>query len=87
MLMYIILVCVSQASELNKKRFLNIWLQLQMICSCFFLYILRRWKMITFTVRESLTFSDSNTTTLVPLATLKKTFPLAGAYLLYMVHL
>ncbi|XP_050124304.1 UDP-N-acetylglucosamine transporter UGNT1 [Malus sylvestris] len=63
----------------------NVITLFQMICSCGFLYTLRRWKMISFTVGESSIISDDSTTTLVPLKTLKKTLPLAGAYLLYML--
>lgn len=59
-------------------------MSLQMICSCSFLYALRRWRMISFTIGEPLTFSD-NTTRFVPLKTVKHTLPLSGAYLLYMV--
>lgn len=58
---------------------------MQMICSCCFLYMLRRWKVISFTVGESLSLSD-NAASMVPMKTLKQTSPLAGAYLLYMVY-
>lgn len=62
----------------------NVITLLQMVSSCFFLYILRRWRIISFTASESLLISD-NSTKFVSLKTLKHTFPLAGAYLLYMV--
>lgn len=55
-----------------------------MVCSCSFLYALRRWKIISFTVGDS--FSD-NATSMVPMKTLRQTSPLAGTYLLYMVNL
>lgn len=55
-----------------------------MISSCCFLYLLKRWRLISFEVGESLTFSD-NSTKLVPLRTLRHTLPIAGTYLLYMV--
>jgi len=58
---------------------------LQMVCSCCFLYLLRRWRMISFTANESLLISD-NSTKFVSLKTLKHTFPLSGAYLFYMVY-
>lgn len=58
---------------------------MQMVSSCFFLYILRRWRIISFTASESLLISD-NSAKFVSLKTLKHTFPLAGAYLLYMVQ-
>ncbi|XP_004291453.1 PREDICTED: UDP-sugar transporter sqv-7 [Fragaria vesca subsp. vesca] len=82
-----VLLVMFNKAALSSYRFpcANVITLFQMICSCFFLYTLRRWKMITFTVRESLAFPDNSTTTLVPLETLKKTFPLAGAYLLYML--
>ncbi|RAL52824.1 hypothetical protein DM860_007592 [Cuscuta australis] len=56
----------------------------QMICSCFFLYLLRRWKMISFHLGESPTTSD-NSKALVPLKSVIDTLPLAVAYLLYML--
>ncbi|KAG2691468.1 hypothetical protein I3843_08G011000 [Carya illinoinensis] len=62
----------------------NVITLFQMICSCCFLYAMRRLKIISFTVGESLTVSD-NSTTFVPLKTLRHTLPLAGAYLLYML--
>ncbi|KAF5461403.1 hypothetical protein F2P56_017507 [Juglans regia] len=62
----------------------NVITLFQMICSCCFLYAMRRLKVISFTVGESLTVSD-NATTFVPLKTLRHTFPLSGAYLLYML--
>ncbi|KAK7260902.1 hypothetical protein RIF29_27201 [Crotalaria pallida] len=57
---------------------------LQMVCSCCFLYLLRRSRIISFTAGESLIISD-NSTLFVSLKTLKHTFPLAAAYLLYML--
>ncbi|KAM5564477.1 hypothetical protein ABKV19_018851 [Rosa sericea] len=82
-----VLLVMFNKAALSSYRFpsANVITLFQMICSCFLLYTLRRWKMITFTAGESSAFSDINTTTLVPLKTLKKTFPLAGAYLLYML--
>ncbi|KAL0016407.1 hypothetical protein SO802_003476 [Lithocarpus litseifolius] len=62
----------------------NVITLFQMICSCCFLFVMRRLKIISFTVGESLTVSD-NVTSLVPLKTLRHTLPLAGAYLLYML--
>ncbi|XP_027903441.1 UDP-N-acetylglucosamine transporter UGNT1-like isoform X4 [Vigna unguiculata] len=57
---------------------------LQMVCSCCFLYVLRRWRMISLIAGESVITAD-NSKKFVPLRTLKHTLPLAGAYLLYMV--
>lgn len=62
----------------------NVITLFQMISSCCFLYTMRRLKLISFTLGESLIVSD-NATILVPLKTLKHTLPLAGAYLLYML--
>ncbi|EOY29460.1 Nucleotide/sugar transporter family protein isoform 4 [Theobroma cacao] len=62
----------------------NVITLFQMISSCSFLYVLRRWKIISFSNNEYLTISDSKTS-LVPLKTLIHTLPLAGAYLLYML--
>ncbi|XP_059637903.1 UDP-N-acetylglucosamine transporter UGNT1-like [Cornus florida] len=57
---------------------------LQIICSCSFLYAMRRWNIISFTVGEPQ--SDTNNPgTLVPLKTLVHTLPLALSYLLYML--
>ncbi|BBG95523.1 Nucleotide/sugar transporter family protein, partial [Prunus dulcis] len=82
-----VLLVMFNKAALSSYKFpsANVITLFQMICSCGFLYALRRWKMISFTVGESLTISDDNITTLVPLKTLKKTLPLAGAYLLYML--
>ncbi|XP_061341004.1 UDP-N-acetylglucosamine transporter UGNT1-like isoform X2 [Gastrolobium bilobum] len=62
----------------------NVITLLQMACSCCFLCILRRWRIISFTAGESVIIGD-NSTKFVPLKTLKHTLPLAGAYLLYML--
>ncbi|KAK7311062.1 hypothetical protein RJT34_08951 [Clitoria ternatea] len=62
----------------------NVITLLQMVCSCFFLYLLRRWRAISFSAGESLLISD-NSTKFVSLKTLKHTLPLSGAYLLYML--
>nr|GMD40989.1 UDP-N-acetylglucosamine/UDP-glucose/GDP-mannose transporter [Ipomoea batatas] len=56
----------------------------QMICSCFFLYMLRCWKLISFHLGEAPTASD-NSKTFVPLKTVIDTLPLAVTYLLYML--
>ncbi|KAI8569095.1 hypothetical protein RHMOL_Rhmol02G0252300 [Rhododendron molle] len=62
----------------------NVITLLQMICSCAFLFALRRWKLISFGGGESLSISDKSTT-FVPLKTLIHTLPLAVTYLLYML--
>lgn len=53
---------------------------LQIICSCSFLYVLRRWKLISFSSGD-----NDNSTGLVSLQTVIHTSPLALTYLLYMV--
>ncbi|CAJ2675002.1 UDP-N-acetylglucosamine transporter UGNT1-like [Trifolium pratense] len=62
----------------------NVITLLQMFSSSCFLYVLRRWRIISFTASESLHISDTSTK-FVSLKTLKHTFPLAGAYLFYML--
>ncbi|XP_043723237.1 UDP-N-acetylglucosamine transporter UGNT1-like [Telopea speciosissima] len=62
----------------------NVITLFQMICSSAFLYALRRWRIISFTVGESRVLTD-NSPTLVPLKTLIQTSPLAITYLLYML--
>ncbi|CAJ1972075.1 unnamed protein product [Sphenostylis stenocarpa] len=62
----------------------NVITLLQMVCSCCFLYLLKRWRMISFTANDSLHISD-NSTKFVSLKTLKHTLPLSGAYLFYML--
>ncbi|KAL3633590.1 UDP-N-acetylglucosamine transporter ugnt1 [Castilleja foliolosa] len=56
----------------------------QMICSCCFLYALRRSKLITFHANDSITINETSKT-FVPIKTLIDTSPLALAYLLYML--
>ncbi|XP_058728610.1 UDP-N-acetylglucosamine transporter UGNT1 [Vicia villosa] len=62
----------------------NVITLLQMASSSFFLYMLRRWRVISFTASESLLISDTSTK-LVSFKTLKHTSPLAATYLLYML--
>lgn len=62
--------------------FANVITLFQMICSCSFLYAMRRWKIISFTVGEPL---SENTGSVVPYKTLVHTLPLALSYLLYML--
>ncbi|PIN23970.1 Nucleotide-sugar transporter VRG4/SQV-7 [Handroanthus impetiginosus] len=56
----------------------------QMVCSCCFLYALRRAKFISFHANESIAAADSSKT-LVPIKKLIDTSPLALTYLLYML--
>ncbi|KAJ4849992.1 UDP-N-acetylglucosamine transporter ugnt1 [Turnera subulata] len=62
----------------------NVITLFQMISSCSFLYVLRRWKIISFTASDSFNISDANTT-FVTFETLIRTLPLAVTYLLYML--
>ncbi|KAK1260559.1 hypothetical protein QJS04_geneDACA002233 [Acorus gramineus] len=63
----------------------NVITLFQMICSTSILYAMRRWRIISFTIGEPWSVSDSNSKLLVPLETLIQTLPLAGSYLLYML--
>ncbi|XP_051119079.1 UDP-N-acetylglucosamine transporter UGNT1-like [Andrographis paniculata] len=56
----------------------------QMVCSCCFLYAMRRSKLISLNANESVDIND-NFKTLVPIKTLINTSPLAFSYLLYML--
>ncbi|XP_072997988.1 UDP-N-acetylglucosamine transporter UGNT1-like [Typha latifolia] len=61
----------------------NVITLFQMVCSTCILYAMKRWKIISFTVGELWTVSDSGS--FVPLGTLLHTLPLSIAYLLYML--
>ncbi|KAK1307644.1 hypothetical protein QJS10_CPA09g01890 [Acorus calamus] len=63
----------------------NVITLFQMICSTSILYAMRRWRIISFTIGEPWSMSDSHSKLLVPLETLIQTLPLAGSYLLYML--
>ncbi|XP_068471562.1 UDP-N-acetylglucosamine transporter UGNT1-like isoform X2 [Phaseolus vulgaris] len=82
----VVLLVMFNKAALSSYNFpsANVITLLQMVCSCCFLYLLRRWRMISFTANESLLISD-NSTKFVSLKTLKHTFPLSGAYLFYML--
>nr|KYP52532.1 UDP-N-acetylglucosamine/UDP-glucose/GDP-mannose transporter [Cajanus cajan] len=81
-----VLLVMFNKAALSSYRFqsANVITLLQMVCSCCFLYLLRRWRMISFSANESLLISD-NSTKFVSLKTLKHTLPLSGAYLFYML--
>lgn len=55
-----------------------------MSCSCALLYVMRRWKIISFTNSEP-HGKETNSMILVPLRTVLRTLPLAVSYLLYLV--
>ncbi|XP_074317683.1 UDP-N-acetylglucosamine transporter UGNT1-like, partial [Silene latifolia] len=65
--------------------YVNVITLLQLICSSLFLYTLRRWKIISFAVDESLRADNNKLTLLVPYKTLLQTLPLALSYLLFML--
>lgn len=75
--------CTESQLDFTFLKMLPCFLPLQMVCSCCFLYVLRRWRIISFTAGESVIMAN-NSKKFVPLKTLKNTLPLAGAYLLYM---
>lgn len=81
-----VLLVIFNKAALSSYNFpsANVITLLQMVCSCCFLYALRCWRVISFTVSESATTADYSTK-FVPLKTLMHTLPLAGAYLLYML--
>ncbi|KAF7838772.1 nucleotide-sugar uncharacterized transporter 3-like [Senna tora] len=56
----------------------------QLVCSCLILYVMKYWKIISFTTGEPQS-SSSNPATLVSFKTLAQTLPLALTYLLYML--
>ncbi|KAI4380186.1 hypothetical protein MLD38_006405 [Melastoma candidum] len=62
----------------------NVVTLLQIICSCSLLYVMKRRKIINFTINELSAVSD-NTKLLVPSETFMHTIPISVAYLLYMV--
>ncbi|PKA51456.1 GDP-mannose transporter GONST1 [Apostasia shenzhenica] len=84
MLCAVLLVMFNKAA-LSSYNFpsANIITLLQMICSTSLLYVLKRWKIVTFIVGDA--WSSSNSASFVPLETLLHTLPLSLAYLLYML--
>lgn len=61
----------------------NVITLLQMICSTIILFLMKKWKIISFTVGE--TWTPSDLPALVPFETLLHTLPLSLTYLLYML--
>ncbi|CAL5397171.1 unnamed protein product [Camellia sinensis] len=62
----------------------ELFAELELVCSCIFLYAMKSWKIISFTDGEPEGIT-TNQATLVPLKTLRHTIPLAISYLLYML--
>ncbi|XP_044463456.1 UDP-N-acetylglucosamine transporter UGNT1 isoform X1 [Mangifera indica] len=81
-----VLLILFNKAALSSYRFpsANVITLLQMVCSCLFLYLLKRWKIISFYMGESLPTSDSNSN-FIAFKTLMRTLPLAATYLFYMV--
>ncbi|KAJ0986550.1 hypothetical protein J5N97_004906 [Dioscorea zingiberensis] len=63
--------------------FANVITLFQMICSTAILYVMKRWKIISFTVGEP--WASDNSGSLVPFGTILQTLPLSLSYLLYML--
>ncbi|XWS17115.1 hypothetical protein CRYUN_Cryun33cG0040700 [Craigia yunnanensis] len=84
MLSAVLLVLFNKAALSSYSfPYVNVITLFQVLCSCAFLYAMKRWKIISFTEEpQSIT---SNPVTLVPLKTLIHTLPLAVSYLLYML--
>ncbi|ERN17971.1 hypothetical protein AMTR_s00046p00091860 [Amborella trichopoda] len=82
-----VLLVMFNKAVLSSYKFpcANVITLLQMICSTSILYVMRRWKIISFTMGESYTASADSSTSLVPMETLLHTLPLALSYLLYML--
>ncbi|XP_057967956.1 UDP-N-acetylglucosamine transporter UGNT1-like isoform X2 [Malania oleifera] len=62
----------------------NVITLFQLLCSCLFLYILKRWGIISFTVSDQQSVTHGSTA-FVPLKILIHTLPVAFSYLLYML--
>ncbi|KAJ9688712.1 hypothetical protein PVL29_014386 [Vitis rotundifolia] len=62
----------------------NVITLFQMISSCLFLYVMRCWKIISFSAGQPESITDDSATH-VPIKTLVHTLPLASSYLLYML--
>ncbi|KAL2928209.1 Nucleotide-sugar uncharacterized transporter 3 [Bienertia sinuspersici] len=81
-----VLLVMFNKAALSSYNFpcVNVITLFQMVSSSSFLYVMRRLKLISFTVAETSIALD-NPVTLVPLKTLMHTLPLAFTYLLYMI--
>lgn len=81
-----VLLVMFNKAALSSYKFpsANVITLCQMICSCTFLYVLRRLKIISFKLSDSSNSVD-NSKLLVSSKTLVHTLPLALAYLLYML--
>ncbi|KAL1816040.1 hypothetical protein ACET3Z_018614 [Daucus carota] len=85
MLCAVLLIMFNKAALSSYKfPYVNVITLCQMLCSCAFLYVLRRWKIISFTAGEP-QGKDTNSKILVPLRTVLHTLPLAFSYLIYLI--
>ncbi|XP_021760758.1 nucleotide-sugar uncharacterized transporter 3-like [Chenopodium quinoa] len=85
MLCAVLLIMFNKAALSSYKfPYVNVITLLQLMCSCFFLYVMRHWKIISFTNDKSLKTFD-NPIIIVPFKTLVQTLPLAFSYLLFML--
>ncbi|CAK9326558.1 unnamed protein product [Citrullus colocynthis] len=83
-----VLLLMFNKAALSSYKFpcANVITLFQIICSSTFLYGLRHWRIISFTVGESQSISSSGKSIiLIPYKTLVQTLPLAISYLLYML--
>ncbi|KAG0470661.1 hypothetical protein HPP92_017361 [Vanilla planifolia] len=78
-----VLLVMFNKAALSSYQFpsANVITLLQMVCSTCLLYVLKRWKIITFIV--GVPWSTSDSASFVPLEILVHTLPLSFAYLLY----
>ena len=77
-------VCETVSFHFPTGKLDTLFVFQQMVSSTFFLYSLRRKKIISFIAADSFSGSGS-TSAFVPLKTLFHTLPLSIAYLMYMV--
>ncbi|KAF3338647.1 UDP-sugar transporter sqv-7-like protein [Carex littledalei] len=79
-----VLLVMFNKAALSSYKFpsANVITLLQMICSTCLLYVMKRWKYITFSVTER---NQSDSAILIPVGTLLHTLPLSLSYLFYML--
>ncbi|PON99838.1 Sugar phosphate transporter domain containing protein [Trema orientale] len=82
-----VLLVLFNKAALSSYQFpyANVITLFQMLSSLALLYVMKFWKIISFTVEPQSISNNKNPATLVPLKTLVYTLPLAISYLLYML--